>query len=223
MKSEMRGRVLLDTGYLCSYPAPTPEEEEPHMSTNKRIVLITGGARSGKSDFALRSADRLGGRRVFVATAQALDREMERRITKHRRDRGEDWETIEEPYELTKAVCRAAEEYDTILVDCLILWSSNLLLRDGAEALSSRVEALASELEKGIPAHILMVTNELGSGIVPENDLAREFRDRVGHANQRLARVCTDVVLVVCGHPLPLKHDGVPTWHPPWPSGDEVG
>jgi adenosylcobinamide kinase/adenosylcobinamide-phosphate guanylyltransferase len=189
----------------------------------KRIVLITGGARSGKSDFALRWADRLGGRRVFLATAQALDREMERRIAQHRQARGEGWETIEEPYALSEAIREAAATYDTVLVDCLTLWTSNLLLRGGAEALSSGVESLARTLGQGLSAHVLMVTNELGSGIVPENALAREFRDRIGQANQRLARVCTDVVLVVCGHPLALRRDGTPTWRPPWTSGEETG
>jgi adenosylcobinamide kinase/adenosylcobinamide-phosphate guanylyltransferase len=170
----------------------------------RAIVLVGGGARSGKSAFALALARRLGARRAFFATAQALDPEMERRIAAHRRERGEDFVTIEEPLDLPSAV-RRLEDADVIVVDCLTLWISNMLLRgDSADCASAEVERLLGVLEAKA-FHAVLVTNEVGMGVVPETALGRAFRDVAGHAHQQVARRAQRVFLAALGCVLRLK------------------
>jgi adenosylcobinamide kinase/adenosylcobinamide-phosphate guanylyltransferase len=170
----------------------------------RRVVLVGGGVRSGKSAFALRRAAQLGERRVFLATAEVLDAEMRERAERHREERGSEYLTIEAPRELA-ATLRALRDVDVVVIDCLTLWISNLLL-DGLDAarLAARVEELVSCL-RASPFHSVIVTNEVGLGIVPENALARAFRDASGRAHQSLARVADELYFGVMGQLLRLK------------------
>lgn len=163
-------------------------------------LLVLGGARSGKSRHAQAAAEALPGAHVFIATAEIWDAEMADRIARHRADRGPEWETVEAPIDLPGAI--AAARGKTVLVDCLTLWASNLLLadRDG--------EAAADALCAAILAHdgaIILVANEVGLGIVPDNALARRFRDAAGRINQAVAAVADEVMLVVAGLPMRVK------------------
>lgn len=168
-----------------------------------RILLIGGAVRSGKSDFALRMARRLGERRAFVATAQALDDEMRERIAEHRRTRGPDFETVEEPIALSAALRSLTA--DVVVVDCLTLWLSNLLLRDETtDAILAAVDELAAVLGER-RCSVILVTNEVGMGIVPETSLGRRFRDLAGIAHQRLAAAADEVYLALLGTVLRIK------------------
>jgi adenosylcobinamide kinase/adenosylcobinamide-phosphate guanylyltransferase len=166
-------------------------------------VLVLGGARSGKTGFAERLAMRAGERPLYLATAQALDAEMRDRVLLHQQQRHKRFSTIEEPIALASTLRSAANEHDVILVDCLTLWITNLLgaSRNVAEA----VEDLAATLPLIEKCQVILVSNEVGLGIVPDNPLARMFRDLAGAAHQRLAEICTDVHFVVAGLPMTLK------------------
>lgn len=171
----------------------------------KEIVLVIGGCRSGKSSFALDYANKHFRQKVFLATSQALDNEMEQRIKKHREARGPDWATVEEPAELTKVLASLNTDYDVILIDCLTMWISNLLMAgEGEEEILSRAEQLVEFMRK-TPQSIIAVSNEVGTGIVPENKLARVFRDIVGLANQMVAACSDIVVMTVAGLPQVIK------------------
>lgn len=169
-------------------------------------ILIGGGARSGKSSFAQKLAEDLPGRRAYLATAQALDREMEQRIAKHQADRGNAWHTtIEEPLELTVCLQQTSSDFDIILVDCITLWLSNLMGRnDSDQQILKAIDTLADSLNL-LPATIILVSNEVGLGLVPEHPLGRRFRDLAGLANQRLARTCREVYFTTWGLPQKLK------------------
>jgi len=166
-------------------------------------VLVLGGARSGKTGFAERLAMRGGDRPLYLATAQALDEEMRERVRLHQQQRHKRFSTLEEPLALANALKGAARQHDVILVDCLTLWISNLLgaSRNVAEAVSE----LAATLETLEASRVILVSNEVGLGIVPDNPLARTFRDLAGAAHQRLAEICTEVHFVVAGLPMTLK------------------
>lgn len=168
------------------------------------MVFVTGGTRSGKSSFALGEASRTRGRKVFVATAQAFDAEMEERIKKHKHERGSDWETHEEPIDLASAVRSVSRTHDVAVIDCLTLWLSNLLGAEGEieKAQDDFIESLRN-IEKGM--HLFIVSNEVGMGIVPENAMARRFRDMAGRLNQRVAEVASEVFFVVAGIPVKIK------------------
>lgn len=170
----------------------------------REIILITGGARSGKSRYAEKRAEEMGGRRLYVATAEANDEEMAQRIAAHRKRRGNQWRTIEEPLELTEALLRQRGNTDCALVDCLTLWLSNLLLRRDEEYTSEKVSELIEKLPQ-LDFHLIFVTNEVGSGIVPDNPLARKFRDLAGWTNQSLAQAANEVILMVAGVPMIAK------------------
>jgi adenosylcobinamide kinase/adenosylcobinamide-phosphate guanylyltransferase len=173
------------------------------------VALVGGGARSGKSAFALAHARRLGPRRAFLATAQALDDEMRDRIARHRDERGGTFLTIEEPRALPRALA-ALEGVDVVVVDCLTLWLSNLLVAGLAPGpIQEQVEALAEVLAARRFGAVL-VTNEVGMGIVPETPLGRAFRDLTGFAHQRLARMADEIYLAAVGvvlrvHPAPVE------------------
>ena len=175
-----------------------------------RIILVGGGARSGKSRFALARARRLGARRVFVATGQALDAEMAERIATHVRTRGADFRTIEEPLALPEALIAlgggdAPSSADVVVVDCLTLWLSNLVCRgDGGVMIAERVDALAAALARR-RFHAIVVTNEVGLGIVPDAPLGRLFRDVAGRAHQRLAAQADEIHLAILGTILRLR------------------
>lgn len=170
----------------------------------KQIILITGGARSGKSKYAEQRAGELGGRRLYIATAEAKDEEMAQRIAEHKKRRGNDWTTIEEPVELSSALLAQRGRTDCALVDCVTLWLSNLLLPRDTEFAEEKVEELLETLPR-LDFHVVLVTNEVGWGIVPENAVARQFRDLTGSANQRIAAAANEVVLTVAGIPMFVK------------------
>ena len=173
-------------------------------------IFITGGARSGKSRFAEELAHRFGAPLAYLATASALDDEMAERINRHRLRRGEAWQTIEEPLHLSRALAGCDGSCRAVLVDCLTLWLSNLLLHyeerheDTETRIMEDVQHLAATLS-GMRTPVIVVSNEVGQGIVPENRLARRFRDIAGLANQILAATADEAHLVISGIPLRLK------------------
>lgn len=165
------------------------------------LTLVIGGARSGKSAFAERLIRQSGRPRRYIATAEAWDDEMRDRITQHRRDRGEAWTTVEAPLNLAAALAECRIE-EAVLVDCATLWLTNHLLAQHDLVVESTrlLAALAN-----CPAPVIIVSNETGWGIVPENALARRFRDEQGRLNQRLAAQAQLAVTVIAGLPLVLK------------------
>lgn len=174
----------------------------------KNICLVIGGCRSGKSRYALETAEKINAdRQVFVATCQPHDEEMRRRVQQHRRQRSKRWVTVEEPLELPEVIETHASPDTAVLVDCLTLWTSNLLLRfadSRPEEVSVRSERMAAALQAaGGP--VVLVSNEVGTGIVPENRLSRMFRDAAGLVNQQVAAVATTVVWMVAGIPVKIK------------------
>ncbi len=166
-------------------------------------VLVLGGARSGKTGFAERLTMRAGKRPAYLATAQALDDEMRERVRAHREQRGPEFATIEEPLRLSRAIAAAAKSHDAILVDCLTLWITNLIIAD--ENVAAAVDGLLSTLEQTRDSRVILVSNEVGLGIVPDNAMARMFRDLAGSAHQRIAEICDDAYFVVAGLPMVLK------------------
>ncbi len=171
----------------------------------RRLVLVGGGARSGKSSFALARAQALGARRLFIATAERSDDEMSDRIDRHRADRaGAGFDTLEEPRALPEALA-AEREHDVVLVDCVTIWISNMLVGGAtADAVQERIGALLGALARR-RAHVVMVSNEVGMGLVPETPLGRGFRDLTGFAHQRLAAVADELYLAAMGALLRLR------------------
>ena len=175
---------------------------------NHGCVLVIGGAKSGKSRISLDICNKQAGNKIFIATAQALDTEMKERIQRHREERGGDWVTIEEPI----AIVDKIREYDSkgtiILLDCLTLWISNLFMEYGEsyEPVYELVNVLNEQLKK-LKGVTVIVSNEVGMGIVPENDLARRYRDIAGSLNQRIADTARKVLTVMVGIPLVLKDE----------------
>jgi adenosylcobinamide kinase / adenosylcobinamide-phosphate guanylyltransferase len=174
----------------------------------KEIILITGGARSGKSKYAEQRAAALGSRRLYVATAEAKDAEMAQRITAHQKRRSSAWTTVEEPVELAAALLAWRGRTDCALVDCLTLWLSNLLFRGDETQVEEKVETLLRALPQ-LDFPVVFVTNEVGASIVPDNALARQFRDLAGWTNQRIATAANEVVLMVAGIPLAVKKEAL--------------
>ena len=170
------------------------------------LIFITGGARSGKSGFAQNRAEANAGPLLYVATATAGDAEMARRIARHQAVRGPRWETLEEPLDLPGRLPAAAAGKGAVLIDCLTLWLSNLYFhhREETAPVLAAVASMAEVLPR-VVAPVYLVSNELGSGVVPDNRLARQFRDLAGEANQRLAAAASEAWLVVAGLPLQLK------------------
>lgn len=166
------------------------------------LTFVLGGARSGKTALALREAlARPAARRIMIATAEALDGEMSDRIARHRAERGADWTTVEAPRRLADAVADLAQG-DVAVIDCLTLWITNLMLdeADVGAAVAELVAALAAS-----PAELIVISNEVGQGIVPDNALARRFRDETGWAHQALAAAADRVVFVTAGLGQALK------------------
>jgi adenosylcobinamide kinase/adenosylcobinamide-phosphate guanylyltransferase len=180
----------------------------PYMAT---IILVTGGSRSGKSDYARVTAESLPGPRVFVATMPVIDGETSQRIQRHRQERAQSmWETLEEPLYIAKAVERSGK-YRVVLIDCLTLWINNIVYYAGQEGTEIREETItdrANELMEACSAFqgtVILVTNEVGCGIVPEDPISRLYRDLVGRCNRLIADRADEVTLVSCGIPLHLK------------------
>ena len=170
-----------------------------------RLALLVGGAKSGKSRLAQKLAEEQPEPRLYVATGEAKDAEMQARIRRHQEDRGPSWQTWEEPLALGQALAGAEGRFGVILVDCLTLWLSNLLTHDHQFGHpESAADQFCKTLE-GLTTPIILVSNEVGWGIVPENSLARRFRDLAGRLNQQVAALADVAVLVVSGLPLYLK------------------
>jgi adenosylcobinamide kinase / adenosylcobinamide-phosphate guanylyltransferase len=167
-----------------------------------RTLFITGGARSGKSSHALAEAGKSGLSPIFIATAQAGDPEMAARIERHRDERGPQWTTIECPVALADMIGEHADPSRILLIDCLTLWTSNLMF--GGYDMAAETGRLVSAIENA-KGPLILVTNEVGLGIVPDNVLAREFRDGAGRVNQAVAAACSEAVMIVSGLLLRLK------------------
>jgi adenosylcobinamide kinase / adenosylcobinamide-phosphate guanylyltransferase len=176
------------------------------MTGGFRLALVLGGTRSGKSRYGLELAARFPAPRLFIATGEARDAEMAARIAAHQQERGPGWDTREEPLHLADGLAASQGNYGVILVDCMTMWLSNQMLRDGVSApeIESECSCLVQTLAAGRTPTIL-ISNEVGWGIVPENALARQFRDRAGWLHQRLGQVADLVVLVVAGIPVLIK------------------
>lgn len=180
--------------------------KDDRSTAEKQVILVLGGARSGKSSYAQKMAEAFEGKRLFVATAQALDDEMAKRIENHKKRRGDTWETREEPVKIPDLISDSQDGYAVILIDCLTLWVSNLLMASGddVERVEDGVERLVDCLAT-IRTTVVLVSNEVGLGIVPESRLARAFRDLAGVLNQRVAGIADRVIFMVAGIPLVLK------------------
>lgn len=173
-------------------------------SGNPHVTLVVGGARSGKSRFAQNLTEKLCRRPCYLATAEILDDEMADRIKRHRQERGHHWSCIEEPLDIAPIIKGPAKNHDGILLDCVTLWLSNIMLKEGLASLPARQAALYEALSAA-SSPVILVSNEVGMGIVPDNNLARDFRDHAGWLNQALAEVAGQVVFVAVGLPLLLK------------------
>ena len=170
----------------------------------QKVIFVTGGAKSGKSSFALSEAAKHGGQKAFIATAEALDEEMKNKIEKHKGERGEGWDTYEVPLQIAETIARLTGRYRVIVLDCLTLWLSNAMHRDAD--IEHEMENFLNILRhKKQDSHIYIVSNEVGAGIVPENKLAREFRDLAGIINQKVAGASDEVFMVVAGIPVKIK------------------
>ena len=169
------------------------------------VELILGGARSGKSRHALNQALAHAGPVIWVATAQAYDDEMRERISHHQSERPPHWQTLEEPLQLAAALAANRDQFT--VVDCLTLWLTNWLCRDDEAAWLAERRAFLTELVQARTGSLLLVSNEVGFGIVPDNALARRFRDEAGRLHQDIARSVPRVTLVVAGIPMPVKKE----------------
>ena len=179
-----------------------------------RLILITGGARSGKSDYALERAESLSGSHTFLATCPVVDGEMEERIRRHKAERQEGiWRTIEEELELATTI-QSLEAETVCLVDCLTLWINNLMYRSEKSSLTFTEDDMRVKAEMLISSAdafqgtLICVSNEVGLGVVPDNASARRYRDLVGRCNRIVAAAADEVIFVSCGLPLFLKGQG---------------
>jgi adenosylcobinamide kinase/adenosylcobinamide-phosphate guanylyltransferase len=171
----------------------------------KRMILITGGCRSGKSRFALDDANRHFSKKLYLATCEALDEEMAQRIEDHKKMRGPEWQTVEEPIKIVEGIRQYQDGVEVILLDCITLWLSNLLTKGNTDLKIMDEINRFVEMIKQTPASLIIVSNEVGMGIVPVDPLGRRFRDLSGMANQRIAQVAETVIFMVSGIPIFLK------------------
>ncbi len=172
------------------------------MSAPGKIILVIGGARSGKSTFAEGLAAKSGLAKVYIATGQAFDREMSDRIDIHKARRGPDWENVEDPFDLAGVLKDAAGEGKAVLVDCLTLWITNLMLEQ--RDVDAEADALL-DLLPSLDGQVIFVSSEVGLGIVPENYMARAFRDHSGKLHQQIGAIADEVYFVAAGLPLKMK------------------
>jgi adenosylcobinamide kinase/adenosylcobinamide-phosphate guanylyltransferase len=172
----------------------------------KEIIFVIGGCRSGKSSHALQTAEKMQERRkIYIATCVPQDDEMKQRVAKHQKERSQSWVTKEVPKDLPKAILQSSQKENVILVDCLTLWLSNLLMEtDNKKKIEKMIVQLTAALEKA-PGTIVLVSNEIGTGIVPENKLARQYRDLIGLVNQAVAKTAGKVIWMVAGIPVTVK------------------
>jgi len=171
-----------------------------------RLVLVTGGVRSGKSRFAEELAASWGGEVVYVATARVTDEEMAARVARHKARRPERWITVEEPLALVEAIAEWGKRGRVLLVDCLAVYVGNLLVEEGLgeEEVVARLREVALRAQES-PADVIVVSNEVGLGVVPPYPVGRLYRDLLGLANQEVANRADAVYLVVCGLPVEIK------------------
>ena len=170
-----------------------------------KLTLITGGVRSGKSRLAVEMARKDGGTVVFVATCVPGDQEMERRIADHKKERPGDWRTLEQPVGIGKILEDPGQECGTVIIDCLTLLVSNILLKGGSEKeIREEIDSIVQSSKKAL-FRTIIVTNEVGLGVVPASELGRRFRDAAGMANQHVARNADEVYLMTCGIPARIK------------------
>ncbi len=181
------------------------------QSSNKYVTLVTGGSRCGKSSHALALCNRHEGNKIFLATAEARDDEMTERIRRHKEERGAEWRTVEQPLEIADALVRLSGPGRVVLLDCITLWLSNLLMkyRNDEETVVAHVRTLRDVLA-ACTGPVIVVTNEVGMGIVPGDSLSRLYRDLAGSANQAIASVAGTVILMVSGIPLEVKSPPAP-------------
>jgi adenosylcobinamide kinase / adenosylcobinamide-phosphate guanylyltransferase len=170
----------------------------------KQIILVTGGARSGKSQYALAIASGYG-KKSFIATAQPFDEEMKDRIGRHQRERDASYFLIEEPLDLASAIAALPEDTEIAIIDCVTVWIGNCLhhqKRDGKQiiGLSEFIDRLNDP-----PCDLIIVTNEVGMGIISDNELSREYRDIIGMVNRKIAAIAQQVILMVSGIPVIIK------------------
>jgi adenosylcobinamide kinase/adenosylcobinamide-phosphate guanylyltransferase len=170
-----------------------------------KSILITGGARSGKSHFAQKLAVEAGGKVLFIATAEAKDEAMRLRIEAHRESRPRDWKTLEAPLGISEIISQYAAEAEIVLIDCITMMVANILLQGhGEEPVLKEIEALTGQMDE-LKATLILITNEVGLGLVPDNELGRSYRDCLGRINQILAQHADEVYLMVAGIPIRLK------------------
>ena len=171
------------------------------------IRFVLGGCRSGKSKYALTFANtHWQPPKCFIATSEPLDHEMQTRITNHQKERGPDWHTIERPINICDTIINESHKYSGMLLDCVTLWINNLMCRDMDElSIKNQIAQLLETLKK-TKCPILIVSNEVGLGIVPDNAMARLYRDLVGYANQQIAAISDEVVFMVAGIPMTLDN-----------------
>jgi adenosylcobinamide kinase/adenosylcobinamide-phosphate guanylyltransferase len=175
-----------------------------YLSSCKKIIFITGGARSGKSSFPLKETTKISGKKAYIATAEALDEEMKERIEEHRKKRRNAWDTYEEPLRISEVIKKIEGKYKVIVIDCLTLWLSNLMHAN--LNIEQEIENFISSLVTHHSSLVYIVSNEVGMGIVPENELARRFRDMAGFLNQKVAEVADEVYVLVAGIPIKIKN-----------------
>ena len=172
---------------------------------DNKLIFITGGCRSGKSQFAQDYANRHFHKKLYLATCEPLDEEMVKRIEDHKKRRGSDWQTVEEPIKIAEAIKQHKHGTEVILLDCITLWLSNLLMRQQSDhEVMKEVSRLTDTVNQG-QLSLIFVSNEVGMGIVPVEPLGRRFRDLAGMANQKIAEAAQTVVFMVSGIPMFLK------------------
>jgi len=169
------------------------------------MILITGGCRSGKSRYALDYANRHFSKKIYLATCEALDEEMAQRIEHHKKMRGPEWRTIEEPVAIVDKIRQYGAKVEVILLDCITLWLSNLLTKGNNDLKVTHEINSFTEMLKQTPTSFIIVSNEVGMGIVPADPLSRRFRDLSGAINQKIAEVADTVIYMVSGIPMFLK------------------
>ncbi len=172
-----------------------------------KITFVIGGCRSGKSSHALYLANEIkGSRKIFIATSVPTDKEMDARVVKHQKERGDDWITAEVPVEIPSKIIELSESSDVILVDCLTLWISNLMFNNFDDDAIVKITQELQDTLKIINVPVFLVANEVGMGVVPENALARRFRDMAGMVNQKIAQTADKVIYTVAGIPMIVKN-----------------
>lgn len=170
------------------------------------MTFIFGGARSGKSRYAAEMAKKRGRKTVFIATAAALDEEMKERIRRHKISRPKEWGLVEEPVNLSDAVSELKQRYNIAIIDCVGLWISNLLMTDMNDSvIEKRIKGLTASILKADPDLVIIVSNEVGGGIVPGDPISRRFRDLLGIANQIIAAEADEVIMMHAGIPVKIK------------------